>query len=92
MLYTWFANCKTWTSNVWSLHEQLGGGGFHVFNSDQSLFEMILGGSLFIFGGGFCITCLHRLKRKQQATQPEMTFENANPDRTEPEYTKQSDD
>ena len=96
---------------VFTRVQQLGGAlcggmivlyGFHVFNSNQSLFEVvgILGGllSLYarIFGyiGGFCITCLHRLKRKQQhvRTQPERTFENAHPDRPEPEYTKQSDD
>ena len=96
---------------VFTRVQQLGGAlcggmivlyGFHVIDSDQSLFEVIgiLGGllSLYarIFGyiGGFCITCLHTLKKKQQhvRTQPERTSENTNPDRHEPEYTKQSDD
>ena len=96
---------------VFTRVQQLGGAlcggmivlyGFHVFDNDQSLFEVIgvLGGllSLYarIFGyiGGFCIACLHRLKKKQQQvrTQPERTPNHSNPHRHEPEYTKQSDD
>ena len=96
---------------VFTRVQQLGGAlcggmvvlyGFHVFDGEQSLFEVIgiLGGLLSLYArvfgyiGGFCIACLHRLKKKQQhvRTQPEGTAEHANPNRREPEYTEQGDE
>lgn len=74
--------------------------GFHIFDSDKSFFEVVgvLGGllSLYarIFGhiGNFCITCLHRLKRKHyDATQETHgRAEETKPHAQKPQETKQS--
>ncbi len=76
--------------------------GFHVFDNDQSVFEIIgiLGGllSLYakIFGyvGSFSIACLHRMKRTQQYTNTdsERASEDANPDVPEPQQTNHRQD
>jgi len=75
--------------------------GFHVFDNDKSVFEAVglLGGllSLYarIFGyvGSFSITCLYRMKKKQQKlrTQPERPPTDTDPNGPKPGYTKHSD-
>lgn len=75
--------------------------GFHVFDSNPSVIESVglLGGllSLYakIFGyvGSLSITCLYRMKKKQQElrTHPEGPAENIGPNAPEPDYTKQCD-
>ncbi len=76
--------------------------GFHVFDSNPSIIESVglLGGllSLYakIFGyvGSLSITCLYRMKKKQQElrTYPQGPSDNAGPNAPEPQYTKQRDD
>lgn len=76
--------------------------GFHVFDSNPPWFESVglLGGllSLYarIFGyiGSLSITCLYRMKKKQERlqTKPDRPSNKTRPNTPKPEYTKQSDD
>jgi len=79
--------------------------GWRQWHSDSSLFETVglLGGLLSLYArffgyvGGFCISCLYRLKGKQDyaasnAERPQQQLKHPNPNAIKPQYTKSGDE